>query len=258
MKLQRLIGTVLAASSVFLFVTAATVVREDSTEPEIVATAQFPESNAFGLVVNGERNSLTVTIENKSEKDVTLVNIAGSLHHKDTDALVKNLTALKIGVPLASKAPVHLPYVFHSEFKPGDLRLHIWLEHSVDGKNFRVTAYDSVVQIVEPELSVFDFKMISTYLVVLAIIGGVSYYTYLALLPQTKKPRSKGTAQPSTPASAVATGAGGYEEEWIPEHHLKKTKAGKKLSAAISGTSGDDLSGAETSGADGKRRKGRK
>jgi hypothetical protein len=93
---------------------------------------------------------------------------------------------------------------------------------------------------------------------VLAIIGGVSYYTYLALLPQTKKPRSKATAQPSTPASAVATGAGGYEEEWIPEHHLKKTKAGKKLSAAIRGTSGDDLSGAEMSGADGKRKKGRK
>lgn len=92
----------------------------------------------------------------------------------------------------------------------------------------------------------------------MAIIGGASYYTFLALLPQTKKPRSKATAQPSTPVSTVATGAGGYEEEWIPEHHLKKTKASKKQSAAISGTSGDDLSGAETSGADGKRRKGRK
>lgn len=92
------------------------------------------------------------------------------------------------------------------------------------------------------------------------MIGGVSYYTFLTLAPQTKKPRSKAGAQPRTPVSATATGAGGYEEEWIPEHHLKKTRAGtsKKQSTAVSGTSGDDHSGAEASGAEGKRRKGRK
>lgn len=90
-----------------------------------------------------------------------------------------------------------------------------------------------------------------------AIIGGVSYYTFLTLAPQTKKPR-KAAAQPRTPVSATATGAGGYEEEWIPEHHLKKTRAGKKQSAVVSGTSGDDHSGAEASGAEGKRKKGKK
>jgi hypothetical protein len=97
---------------------------------------------------------------------------------------------------------------------------------------------------------------VSTYLIVFAIIGGVSYYTFLTLAPQTKKPRSRAAAQPSTPVSTTATGAGGYEEEWIPEHHLKKTRAGKKQSAVVSGTSGDDHS--EASGAEGKRRKGRK
>ena len=45
----------------------------------------------FLVVVNGERNSLTVTIENKSDRDVTLVNIAGSLHLPDKDVLVKNV-----------------------------------------------------------------------------------------------------------------------------------------------------------------------
>jgi hypothetical protein len=45
----------------------------------------------FQVVVNGERNSLTVTIENKSERDVTLINIAGSLHLPDKDVLVKNV-----------------------------------------------------------------------------------------------------------------------------------------------------------------------
>lgn len=76
-------------------------------------------------------------------------------------------------------------------------------------------------------------------------------------MPQTKKPRAKkaSAASVSAPVGTVtATGAGGYQEEWIPEHHLRKSKGAKKQGA----TSGDDLSGAETSGAEGKKRKARK
>ena len=43
------------------------------------------------VVVNGERNSMTVTIENKSDRNVTLGKIAGSLRHPETDHLVKNV-----------------------------------------------------------------------------------------------------------------------------------------------------------------------
>ena len=46
-----------------------------------------------------------------------------------------------------------------------------------------------------------------------------------------------------------------YEEEWIPEHHLK-LRSNKKKSGALS--SGDELSGSEVSGTEGKRRKDRK
>ena len=45
----------------------------------------------FLVVVNGERNSMTVTVENKSDLNVTLVGIAGSLRHPDTDTLLKNV-----------------------------------------------------------------------------------------------------------------------------------------------------------------------
>ena len=45
---------------------------------------------------------------------------------------------------------------------------------------------------------------------------------------------------------------------WIPEHHLKKTKSAKKSGGVTSGTSADELSGAELSGTEGRRRKGKK
>lgn len=83
----------------------------DPSEPEIVATAAFPESNAFGRVwishfayqrianivtdvVNGEKNDIFLTIENKSERNVTIKTIAGSITHPDTGKLIKNVRCI--------------------------------------------------------------------------------------------------------------------------------------------------------------------
>ncbi|KAF8623709.1 hypothetical protein AX17_007406 [Amanita inopinata Kibby_2008] len=256
MQIQRLIGAILYASSVFLLAAAS---AEDAVEPNVVATAAFPESNAFGFVVNGEKNSMTVTVANKSGREMVLVSVAGSLHHPETDALVKNLTAMNFGFPLIDNVTLNIPYAFYSEFKPGDVRLNLWLEHSVDGVKYRIPAYDSIVKVVEPEKSLFDVKMLTTYLIVFGILGGFSYYAYVNLIPQPKKSRSKPASSISAPVGSVtATGAGGYQEEWIPEHHLRKNKSGKKQGNATSGTSADEQSGAETSGTDGRRRKGKK
>ena len=41
--------------------------------------------------VNGERNSLMVTIENKSDRNVTLEGFAGSLSHAETGKVLKNV-----------------------------------------------------------------------------------------------------------------------------------------------------------------------
>ena len=74
-----------------------------------MVTAAFPESNAFGRmsytpsvvcrhaylalpdIVNGEQNKLAVSIENKSDRNVTLKSISGSFHHPETNALIKNV-----------------------------------------------------------------------------------------------------------------------------------------------------------------------
>lgn len=92
-------------------------------------------------------------------------------------------------------------------------------------------------------------------------IGGIGYLAYKSFGPKPKKSRRSAVASGgknaiSSPVGAVtATGAGGYEEEWIPEHHLK-IRAGKKKAGAAN--SGDEASGGETSGTEGRRRKGRK
>ncbi|KAG6329243.1 hypothetical protein ID866_9849 [Astraeus odoratus] len=225
-----------------------------SVEPEIEVQAVFPETNPFSHVVNGERNQIFLAVENKSDRNVTLQTVGGSFHHPETGALIKNITSVSYGLALLEGAKLRIPYAFHSEFKPRDLRLNIWLEHTVGDEKYRVTAYDSIVTIVEPEMSWFDLKLISTYLIVVAMLAGASYFAYLTYLPTPKAKKSK-RRQEESASTVTATGAnvGGYEEEWIPSHHLKKPK-GKKVAAS----SGDELSTGEASGAEGKKRKARK
>ncbi|KAF4571451.1 hypothetical protein EYR40_007921 [Pleurotus pulmonarius] len=234
--------------------------EETETVPELSVVGSFAESNPFGHVVNGEKNQLSIAVENKTPRVVTVVSVAGSVHHPETDKLIKNLTSVKYDVQVPQGLKINLPYNFHSEFKPGDLRLRVWLDHLSDDEKLRTIAYDSIVAIVEPEGSIFDLKLLITYLIVAAFCGGLGYFAYLSFVPQTKKPRGKASVQSvSAPTGTVtASGAGGYQEEWIPEHHLKRTKAGKKDGGVTTGTSGDELSGGEVSGTEGRKRKTKK
>lgn len=87
----------------------------------------------------------------------------------------------------------------------------------------------------------------------MGILGGGGYFTFLSLFPKSKKPRVAVPPEVGAPVAVGAAGSGGYEEDWIPEHHLKKTKK----TGAI--TSDVETSGGEASGKEGpRRRKGRK
>jgi len=253
MRLNLLIGTALSlavlvfSEQVVLETNTTTAEEIPSTEPvstdPVVVSAAFPKSNPFGHIVNGEKNAIQLTVENKSGKNVTLVSVGGAVYNAQSDAFIKNLTAVPFSAQLVDSVKMKVPYTFFSQFKPGDIRLNIWLDHTLDGQVHRVGAYDGIVTVVEPELSILDFKMVSTYLVTAAILGGLLYVAYNAFAPK-RSSRPKRKAVPSSvsaPVGAVtATGAGGYQEEWIPEHHMRKPKTARKKSGTL--TSGDEFS----------------
>ncbi|KAF7301166.1 hypothetical protein MIND_00681100 [Mycena indigotica] len=211
------------------------------TDPVLV-TASFPETNAFGHIVNGEKNTINLAVENKSGKNVTLLSVGGAFLNAQTETLVKNLTAMTFKVPLIDSVRLQVPYVFYSEFKPGDIRLTIWLDHTLGNETIRVDAFDSIVTVVEPDVSLFDFKMITTYLMTAALLGGLGYVAYLSFGPKpTRKSKKRSVPEVSAPVGTVtATGAGGYQEEWIPEHHKRKPKTARSKSGTL--TSGDEFS----------------
>jgi hypothetical protein len=93
---------------------------------------------------------------------------------------------------------------------------------------------------------------VSTYLIVAVFLGGLTYVAYITFIPHSKKPRKNPASAPVKMVAAAAAPSGGYQEEWIPEHHLKKPKSGKKQGGVV--ISGDELSAGEEI----KKRKGRK
>ncbi|KZV80198.1 hypothetical protein EXIGLDRAFT_781282 [Exidia glandulosa HHB12029] len=215
---------------------------------EIQATAAFPESNPFHHVTNGERNAVTVNVENLSTDNVTLSAISGSVHNADTGKLVKNLTALAYNVPLIQKAKITLPFTFYSEFKPGDLQLKLWVEYTgaASAAKQRIVAYESVVKVVEPPASIFDLKMISTYIIALGALAGLGYFAYTSYLAPAKGKGGKSRPKPIVTTELepeVVKGSGVYNDEWIPEHHLKNRK--KKAEGALSSGDESALSGTE-------------
>lgn len=113
--------------------------------------------------------------------------------------------------------------------------------------------YVLALRLLGKRLNIFFYSRWTTYLIVLGILGGGVYFTYLSFLPKSKKPKVVAPTGASAPVPIAATNSGGYEEEWIPEHHLKKTKKSGAL------TSDAETSGGEVSGKEGpRRRKGRK
>lgn len=88
---------------------------------------------------------------------------------------------------------------------------------------------------------------------VASLLAGLGYVAFRTFVPQSRKRKVQSVSAPV--GTVVATGAGGYQEEWIPEHHLKKSKTRKGTGAA---SSGDELTPAEASGSELKKRKGRK
>jgi len=232
------------------------------TFPDVHAQASFPEDNPFHHVVNGERNNINIKVDNKSDKNVTVVSIGGSVHNPSSGTIIKNLTAVSYGaIPLFSGTGIALPYVFNSEFKTGELHLRLWVEYVAGEAVFRTLAFEESVTIVEPPTSIFDLKMISTYVIVTGLVGVLAWFGLGTLFPsrkrksKSKKVRSskseiKADGTLSGPDTAPVPGSGKYNEDWIPEHHLKARK--KKPEGALS--SGDEKS----ADSGGERRRGRR
>src|SRR5882724_5885643 len=103
---------------------------------------------------------------------------------------------------------------------------------------------------------------ISTWMITAAAVVAGTYFAVLSLFPSLSKPKRKrvrvSEAEITVPGGSVKASGTGYQEEWIPDLHLKKRASGreqKKAAGSVALSSSDEkaASGGE-SGTDGPRR----
>jgi translocon-associated protein subunit alpha len=160
-------------------------------------------------------------------------------------------------------------------FRPQDIGLTVWVNLAEPGSTalHSITALNQTVSVVEPSSSWLDPQLLFLWLLIGSALTAGAYFAYdLFLRPKGKKRGPRGSGKKDKAKAVVPADQDKhaypdvkpYEEEWIPEHHLKsrasklkKREAGAGVSSAGEEvTSGGEVtSGAETSGAEGKTRR---
>ena len=132
-----------------------------------------------------------------------------------------------------------------------------------------ITAFNQTVSIVEPPASWFDPGLLFLYLILGTALLGGAYAAYQAFfVPKDKKgargTKVKKTVVPANTEKKAYPDVKPYEEEWIPEQHLKsrasklQRKDGK--AGAIGGeelTSGGEATSGAESATEVKAKKGK-
>jgi hypothetical protein len=257
----RVLGAVATEDADDVFPDAEPPVSEyERVAPSLQATFEtsFPDDqDVLGLkLVNARATKATVSVTNHEESPIIVSFIGGVLQALDPnpeapayEAIVRNLTSVRYDALVEPGESKELPYSFAQDMMPRDVRLLlVAVVKGADGSLFQISAHNGTASIVDAPISFFDPQIIFLYLFLSAFFGGVGYWVYKTwvetLFPQTRAPRApRKTRKTTTPvepeplsgseSATIATGSGkGYDESWIPDHHINKPVAKRVKSGA--------------------------
>lgn len=146
-------------------------------------------------------------------------------------------------------------------FRPQEIGLTVWVNLAETGTRdiFPVTALNQTVSIVEKPASWFDAQLLFLYVIISAALAGGAYAAYNTYFNAGQKRSGKGGSGPRKVKAVVAAdpkdqaypNVKPYEEDWIPQHHLKsRTSKVRKGDGAVSGSEDVTSGGEATSGAE--------
>lgn len=207
---------------------------------DIKTTVVFPNSEDTTKLpefINGRDVPVQFFFTNNEETPVHIAGYFGSFYYnkkgKMDEAPYANLTTSKVG-PLSvesgnntsfdTKILVNLP---PEDF---DLVLSFFVGHQ---NEMVIIKTDPIkVTVVDPPVSFFDPKFLFVQLILGLTVVAIGYFvsnTYLMPYLDTKK-----TAGPKAAVSEkkrVNVGDKGYDQSWIPSHHLQNASAAKAKKA---------------------------
>ncbi|KAI8370384.1 uncharacterized protein BYT42DRAFT_582207 [Radiomyces spectabilis] len=193
-----------------------------SASANLEITAEFPD-NPFGLIVNGQKNKVVLSLTNKEAAPATVLAISGRVTlADDNDKIVRNLTARRYDVTIPAAGTENVPYHFYPEFAPKEYGLSVFIDMMIGEKLVRVVGYSGTITVSDPETSFLDPQLLFLYAVLGACTLGVAYIIREAFFGGAKKVKVKKSTEPAArPTHRDEKGNLVLDESWIPDHHLK-------------------------------------
>lgn len=191
--------------------------------------AGFFVANTF---INGEDVPITLQFDNKEKDAVSVVAIGGTFYDLASDKVIASVQGTQVGpLKIASGKTAALVHQFETNLDAKVYRnvIQVYIQHG--NEVYQVHAYDGPVSIVDPYVSPLSFKFLLAQIVLGITAAALGYYVVnvyaipyaMGTYGQEKKPVR--AAKPVVPAgSGVKTGPKGYDESWIPKHHLEQEK----------------------------------
>ncbi|RIA84758.1 translocon-associated protein, alpha subunit [Glomus cerebriforme] len=183
-------------------------------------TGEFTD-NPFNHIVNGQKNTVKITFDNKGESNYTIDLITGALINKDDPSeIYRNLTTYRYSIAAPSMDHVDFIYNFYAEFPPQDLGLLLYVYFTDENaKKFRGVGYNGTVTVVDPDVSIFDLQLLFMFLIIGGFFGGIGYLIFQTFFGGAKTKKGKKRTVKTEDIDAGSSDK--FDESWIPEHHLK-------------------------------------
>ncbi|CAG8600167.1 9831_t:CDS:2 [Gigaspora margarita] len=199
-------------------------------QPDTVEiTGEFTD-NPFSQVINGQKNTVKLTFDNKGKTDYMINGVAGGLVNKDNpNEIYRNLTSAKYTIKAPSMDHVEFPYYFYSEFPTQEFDIILFVFFSDETQQFRGVGFNGTITVVDPEHSIFDLQLLFLYVFLFGIIAAIGYVIYQAFLggAKAKKGKKRAAVKPEDLATATSSS---YDQNWIPDSHLKPaTRSSSRL-----------------------------
>lgn len=172
-------------------------------EKDSAAASSFLEFNI------GETATLSYSFTNKEDQDVAIVGVGGNVISLENGEIAANITKADIGpLSLAINETTEFQQMVKLNLDEGEYYLlpNIFVTKGED--LMRVGANPSLLRVLPPPMSLFNPQFLFIQLILLSIVGGLSYF-FINTRSSAVKP-SKGKAAPIK-----------VDESWIPKNHIK-------------------------------------
>lgn len=198
----------------------------------------FPDNDSpLGItIVNGRVARVNIEVANLEPDVITVQAVGGQLRKLDRSTILRNLTAAKVATEIQPSGTVNVPFSFVPNMHAQDVVFELGLVFGLkDGRAAQYTAYNGTISVAEPPTSLLDPQIMFLYLFILGVVSGGGYLAYqtwvVPMLPKPKRVRPTPVAPVEAKTTSAEVPKGGFDESWIPEHHLKRPVAQKVRSS---------------------------